>query len=108
MFGEPFGAAKARDAGLVTEVVAEAELLAVATAAAEKLADQPPGALKIAKQLLRRALMPQIEAALEEGPNNFERCSVRPRRKRRSRRSSKSGSRISRRSTEKVNRSEVL
>ncbi|MGH8078666.1 MAG: enoyl-CoA hydratase-related protein [Lysobacter sp.] len=66
MLGEPFGAAKARDAGLVTEVVAEAELLAVATAAAEKLADKSPGALKIAKQLLRRALMPQIEAALEE------------------------------------------
>ncbi|MGH8613000.1 MAG: enoyl-CoA hydratase [Gammaproteobacteria bacterium] len=66
MFGEPFGAAKARDVGLVTEVVPEAELLAVVTAAAKKLADKPPGALKIAKQLLRRALMPQIEAALEE------------------------------------------
>jgi len=31
LFGEPFGAAKARDLGLVTEIVAEAELLAVAT-----------------------------------------------------------------------------
>jgi enoyl-CoA hydratase/carnithine racemase len=71
MFGEPFGAAKARDIGFVTEVVAEAELLAVATAAAEKLADKPPGALKIAKQLLRRALMPQIEAALEEESKQF-------------------------------------
>ena len=57
--------------GLATEVVAEAELLAVATAAAEKLADKPPGALKIAKQLLRRALMPQIEAALEKKSKQF-------------------------------------
>jgi enoyl-CoA hydratase/carnithine racemase len=48
-----------------------AELLAVATAAAEKLADKPPGALKIAKQLLRRALMPQIDAALEEESKQF-------------------------------------
>ncbi|MGH8653971.1 MAG: enoyl-CoA hydratase [Gammaproteobacteria bacterium] len=62
MLGEPFGAAKAREAGLVTEVVAEAELLAIATAAAEKLADKPPGALKIAKQLLRRALLRSPEA----------------------------------------------
>jgi enoyl-CoA hydratase/carnithine racemase len=54
MLGEPFGAAKARDVGLVTDVVSEAELLAVATAVAEKLADKPPGALKITKQLLRR------------------------------------------------------
>ena len=57
--------------GLVTEVVPEAELLAVANAATEKLADKPPGALKIAKQLLRRALMPQIEAALEEESKQF-------------------------------------
>jgi enoyl-CoA hydratase/carnithine racemase len=71
MLGEPFGAAKARDVGLVTDVVSEAELLAVATAVAEKLADKPPGALKITKQLLRRALMPQIEAALEEESKQF-------------------------------------
>ena len=37
----------------------------------EKLADKPPGALKIAKQLLRRALMPQIEAALEKKSKQF-------------------------------------
>ena len=71
MLGEPFGAAKARDVGLVTEVVAEAELLAVATAAAQKLADKPPEALTVTKQLLRRALMPQIEAALEEEPKQL-------------------------------------
>jgi 1,4-dihydroxy-2-naphthoyl-CoA synthase len=71
MLGEPFGAAKARDVGLVTDVVSEAELLAVATAVAEKLADKPPGAFKITKQLLRRALMPQIEAALEEESKHF-------------------------------------
>jgi enoyl-CoA hydratase/carnithine racemase len=71
MLGEPFGAATAREVGLVTEVVAEAELLAVASAAAEKLADKPLGALKITKQLLRRALVPQIEVALEEEAKQF-------------------------------------
>ena len=55
MLGEPFGAAKARDVGLVTEVVAEAELLAVATAAAEKLAEKPPGALKSSNSSSARA-----------------------------------------------------
>lgn len=37
----------------------------------EKLADKPPGALKIAKQLLRRALMPQIDAGLDEECKQF-------------------------------------
>jgi enoyl-CoA hydratase/carnithine racemase len=40
------------------------QLLATAAAAAQKLAAKPPQSLRLTKQLLRRALMPQIEAAL--------------------------------------------
>ena len=71
MLGEPFGAARARDIGLVTEVVAEAELLAVATAAAEKPPTNRLGRSRSPKPLLRRALMPQIEVALEEEAKQF-------------------------------------
>jgi enoyl-CoA hydratase/carnithine racemase len=64
MLGEPFDAGKARDIGLVTEIVPGAALLATATAAAQKLAAKPPASLRATKQLLKRALLPQIEAAL--------------------------------------------
>jgi enoyl-CoA hydratase/carnithine racemase len=64
MLGEPFTAAKARELGLVTEVVAGSELLATAGAAAQKLAAKPPASLRLTKQLLKRPLMREIEAAL--------------------------------------------
>lgn len=64
MLAEPFDAAKAREIGLVTEVVPGSELLATAAAAAQRLAAKPPQSLRVTKQLLKRALMPQIEAAL--------------------------------------------
>jgi enoyl-CoA hydratase/carnithine racemase len=71
MLGEPFSAAKARDIGIVSEIVSEAEVLAVAARAAQKLAEKPRGALVAAKQLLKRALMPQIDAALAEELKQF-------------------------------------
>ncbi len=64
MLAEPFDAAKARELGLVTEVVPGSQLLATAGAAAQRLAAKPPQSLRVTKQLLKRALMPQIEAAL--------------------------------------------
>lgn len=66
MLGEPFDAARAREIGLVNEVVPAARLLETATAAAQKLAAQPPESLRLTKRLLKRALLPQIEAALAE------------------------------------------
>lgn len=71
LLGEPFDAAKARAVGLVTEVVPDVELLAVATAAARSLAEKPPASLRLSKQLLKRSLMPQIEAALIEESKQF-------------------------------------
>jgi enoyl-CoA hydratase/carnithine racemase len=44
--------------------VSGSELLATAGAAAQKLAAKPPASLRLTKQLLKRPLMPQIEAAL--------------------------------------------
>lgn len=64
MLAEPFDAAKAREIGLVTEVVPGSQLLAAAAAAAQRLAAKPPQSLRVTKQLLKRVLMPQIEAAL--------------------------------------------
>jgi enoyl-CoA hydratase/carnithine racemase len=64
LLGEPFDAAKAREFGLVNAVVPAAELAATAAAAAEKLAAKPPESLRLTKRLLRRAWMPEIEAAL--------------------------------------------
>jgi enoyl-CoA hydratase/carnithine racemase len=64
MFGEPFDAAKAREVGLVNAVVPPAELGATAMAAAQKLAAKPPESLRLTKRLMRRAWMPEIEAAL--------------------------------------------
>ena len=71
MLGEPFDAAKAREIGLVNAVVPPAELLGVATGAAQKLAAKPPESLRLTKRLLRRGLMREIEAALAEESRHF-------------------------------------
>jgi enoyl-CoA hydratase/carnithine racemase len=65
MLGEPFDAARAREVGLVTEIVAGPQLLAAAATAAQKLAAKPPTSLGLTKQLLKRALLPQIDAAID-------------------------------------------
>jgi len=71
MFGEPFDATKAREIGLVNAVVPPAELAATAAAAAQKLASKPPASLRLTKRLMRRAWMPEIEAALAEESRAF-------------------------------------
>src|SRR5215510_12975810 len=71
MLGEPFDAASAREFGLVNAVVPPAELAATATAAAQKLAAKPPASLRLTKRLMRRAWMPEIEAALAEEAKAF-------------------------------------
>jgi enoyl-CoA hydratase/carnithine racemase len=71
MLGEPFSAAEAHAAGFVTEVVPAAEVLAAAEATARKLAEKPPRALRLVKQLMRRPLMPHIEATMAEELRHF-------------------------------------
>jgi enoyl-CoA hydratase/carnithine racemase len=48
----------------VTEIVPAPQLLAAAAGAAQKLAAKPPASLRLTKQLLKRSLMPQTEAAI--------------------------------------------
>ena len=65
--GEGFSAERARAAGLIHDVVAEEELETAALAAAQRVAQKPPQALKIARDLMlgdREALVARIE---EEG-----------------------------------------
>jgi enoyl-CoA hydratase/carnithine racemase len=61
----PFDARRAAELGLVTRVVAEADLMAAALDTAHKLARQPTGAVRASKRLMRRALGTQMAAASE-------------------------------------------
>jgi len=54
MLGDPFSGAKAKEAGLINDVVAPEKLMETALAAAKKLAAQPPTALRLTKSLLKR------------------------------------------------------
>ena len=54
MLGEPFNGQKAKELGLVNDVVAPEKLMEAATAAAQKLAQRPPAALRLTKSLLKR------------------------------------------------------
>jgi enoyl-CoA hydratase/carnithine racemase len=64
LLGEPFGAEKAREAGIVTRVVPAAQALDVAWEAARKLAALPPKSLRVTKSLLRCAHAAAIETQL--------------------------------------------
>lgn len=54
LLGDAFGAAEALQMGLVNQVVAPAELMALATAKAQQLAALPAAAVQTSRQLLRR------------------------------------------------------
>src|ERR1700685_2226608 len=63
MLGEPFTAARAAELGLVTRVVPDRDLLATATATAQKLAAKPSGALRACKRLIKRSSIDQLGQA---------------------------------------------
>ncbi|TSA10095.1 MAG: enoyl-CoA hydratase [Betaproteobacteria bacterium] len=54
LLGEPFSAQKAKELGLVTEVVPEGELLETAMNQAKKLAGKPAASLRLTKQLMKQ------------------------------------------------------
>ena len=62
LLGEPFGALEAKEMGLVTQVVAEDELLATAMAQAVKLAQKPAASVRLTKQLMKQG---QAEATAQ-------------------------------------------
>jgi len=61
----PFDASRAAELGLVTRVVAEADLMATAMDTAHRLTRQPAGAVRASKRLMKRALGAQVAAAAE-------------------------------------------
>src|ERR1700751_4379682 len=64
LLGSPFDAKRAAELGLVTQVVADQKLLAVATETARKLATRPASALQTSKRLMKRPFREQIKAAM--------------------------------------------
>jgi enoyl-CoA hydratase/carnithine racemase len=73
LLGEPFDSTRAREAGIVTTVVAESELLAHARSIAEQLAHLPADALVTTKALLKRPWNRSAIEAIEEEYPHFER-----------------------------------
>ena len=65
--GQPFSAEKAKQAGLIYEIVGEDELEASAMAAAEEIAGKPPEALRIARDLMRGNRDELVARIEEEG-----------------------------------------
>src|SRR5262247_518234 len=63
LLGEPFGAARAAELGLVTRVVPDQHLFATAREAAQKLAAKPAGALRDSKRLIKAGFIDQVKTA---------------------------------------------
>src|SRR5262249_18806585 len=64
LLGEPFGAARAAELGLVTRVVPDQQLFATAMQAAQKLAAKPGGALRDSKRLIKQGFIDQVKTAI--------------------------------------------
>jgi len=71
LLAQPFGADKALAAGLVTEIVPEAELFERARATALALAVQPAASVRLTKQLLKRGTAQAVASQLEEEGRHF-------------------------------------
>jgi len=71
LLGLPFDARRAAELGLVTRVVPDQELLAMATETAQKLAEKPAGALQACKRLMKRSSREQIEQAMKVEGEEF-------------------------------------
>ena len=66
LFSEIYPAREAKELGLVTEVVPDAELMQTARKWAERLADGPPLAIRITKRMMYKQLTMNLENALED------------------------------------------
>ena len=71
LLGEPFGAAKAKETGFVTEVVAADQLLATAEKAAAKLAALPGKSVRTTKALLKGAHAALVARQMQEEGAHF-------------------------------------
>jgi enoyl-CoA hydratase/carnithine racemase len=66
LFSEVYSARQAKELGLVTEVVPDAELMATARAWADRLAEGPPIAIRITKRMMYKQQTMDLENALED------------------------------------------
>jgi len=74
LLGEPFSAERAREVGIVNVVFPDGAVMASARAKALQLAAQPPAAVRLAKELLKRDTAPSVgETILHEGACFLER-----------------------------------
>lgn len=73
LFGESFDAQAARELGIVNQVVADAELLPVATAKAQQLSQKPPAALRTTKMLLKSGQAEAVKQAMSREGQQFAR-----------------------------------
>ena len=71
LMGDAFSADTARDYGIVTDVVADAEAFPIAYTAAQKLAAKPPAALRLAKMLMKQALARPTATQMSEEARHF-------------------------------------
>lgn len=71
LLGEQFGADKAREVGIVTDVYPDADLAAAARAKALQLAAQPAAAVRLAKSLLKREYASQLQETIAEEGAQF-------------------------------------
>ena len=66
LLGRPFSAEKALAAGIVTEIVPEAELFERAREAALALAMLPPASVRMTKELMKRGLAQAVRERMQE------------------------------------------
>lgn len=72
LLGEMFSAAKARESGIVTAVLPDAEVLAHASTQALKLAAQAPNAMRVSKALMKRWTQEQLQTVIRTENQTFE------------------------------------
>jgi enoyl-CoA hydratase/carnithine racemase len=71
LLGEPFDARRAAELGLVTRVVPDKDLMATATATAQKLAAKPIGTLRACKRLIKQSSIGQLKEAVKVENREF-------------------------------------
>ncbi len=71
LLGEPFSAQKAKEIGLVTEVVPEDQLFDTAMAQARKLAGKPAASLRLTKRLMKQGQMAAVAQRIKLESDHF-------------------------------------
>jgi enoyl-CoA hydratase/carnithine racemase len=71
LLGEPFSAQKAKEIGLVTEVVPEDQLFGTAMAQAKKLAGKPAASLRLTKALMKQGQLAAVVQRIKLESDHF-------------------------------------